>query len=252
MNQKGKWKQNEISMMWSFALGWAILQVYLSHDATGYKIKAFPKSCLDHLKSGIQENGYYTVADQDGGTLTVYCDFQSEPGSAWTLIMSWSLQNKHLPAFKSDPLSENVPVNEKSPNWAIYRLSKNALSFIKHQSSHWRATCSFNRVKFDYRDYVRGNLKDFDVITYLDEGQCKKIEYINIRGHVGYQTTVPFFQTKNLMLHTDSSYKTCGYGGAPGAVSSEDNFGYYYTINPKFRCTADPNATTQYWFGGYL
>ena len=239
--------------MWSFALFWTILQLYVSHDATGYQIKPIPKSCLDHFRSGSQTNGYYTVAAQDGATLTVYCDFESEPGSAWTLIMSWSLQNKNLPAFKSEPLTGNVPVNEKSPNWNIYRLSKNAMGFFKAQSSHWRATCSFNKVKFDYRDYVRGNLKYFDVTTYLGEGQCKMIEYINIRGHVGYQTTVPFWQMKNLyMLHTDSSYTTCGYGGASGAVSSEDNFGYHVTINPKFRCTADPNATTQYWFGGYL
>ena len=229
-----------------------ILNVCLIHYSSGYQIKPIPKSCLDHLRSGSQTNGYYTVAVQDGGTLTVYCDFESEPGSAWTLIMSWSLQNKNLPAFKSEPLTGNVPVNEKSPNWNIYRLSKNAMGFFKAQSSHWRATCSFNKVKFDYRDYVRGNLKDFDIIIYLGSGQCKKIEYINIRGHVGYQTTVPFWQTTNLyMLHTDSTARSCQYG-TTNAAHSEDNFGYYNRINPKFRCTADPTATTQYWFGGYL
>ena len=230
-----------------------ILSACLIHYSTGYKIKPIPKSCLDHLRSGSQTNGYYTVAAQDGGTLTVYCDFESEPGSAWTLIMSWSLQNKNLPAFKSEPLTGNVPVNEKSPNWNIYRLSKNAMGFFKAQSSHWRATCSFNKVKFDYRDYVRGNLKDFDVTTYLGRGQCKKIEYINIRGHVGYQTTVPFWQSgRNNILHIDSESKLCHFDGRPGAVHSEDNFGLYLFINPKFRCTANPNATTQYWFGGYL
>lgn len=34
------------------------------------------------------------------------------------------------------------------------------------------------------------------------------------------------------------------------SISSEDNFGYYNVMNPKFR--AEPQAPTQWWFGGYL
>ena len=239
--------------MWSFAISLVIFQLYVIHCTTAHQFKAFPKSCLDHLKSGAEKNGYYTVTAQDGGTLTVYCDFQSEPGSAWTLVTSWSQGYKNLPPFKTASLTENAPVNEKSPNWVAYRLSKNTMAAIKSHSSHWRATCYMNQYTFSYRDYVRGKINDFDIMTYLGGGQCKKVEYINIRGHVGYQTTVPFWQMKDVsILHIDSSYKTCTFGGTPDAAQSEDNFGYYLDTNTNFACTADPNATTQYWFGGYL
>ena len=225
----------------------------LALAANGQPFQAPNQSCLDHLKSGTTKNGYYSIIDQSGASLTVYCDFESEPGSAWTLVMSWSLQNKDLPAFKSTTLTENALVNEKTPNWNAYRQSKNVMSFLKSQSSHWRATCSFNKVKFDYRDYVRGSFKDFDITAFLGPNQCKKVEYIDVRGDIGYQTTVAFWQVKNLyLLHTDSSSRNCLYKGASGGVPSEDNFGYYGTTNKKFKCTSDPSATTQYWFGGYI
>ena len=225
----------------------------LALAANGQPFKAPNQSCLDHLKSGTTKNGYYSIIDQSGASLTVYCDFESEPGSAWTLVMSWSLENNYLPAFQTTTLTENALVNEKTPNWNAYRQSKNAMDLLKSQSSHWRATCSFNKVKFDYRDYVRGSFKEFDVSTFHGENQCKKVEYIDIRGHIGYQTTVAFWQVKNkYILVTDSSVRSCLYKGASGGVPSEDNFGYYGTTNKKFKCTSDPSATTQYWFGGYI
>jgi len=184
--------------MWSFivALSWMVLHVLLVSCTEGQRIDSPSKSCLDHLKSGATKNGYYSIIDQSGSSLTVYCDFESEPGSAWTLVISWSLENNNLPAFRSTSLTDDAPVNEKTPNWIVYRQSKKAMDLIKSQSSHWRATCSFNKVKIDYRDYVRGKVADFDITTYLGNGQCKTIEYVNIRGHVGYRTTVGFFSEK--------------------------------------------------------
>ena len=212
-----------------------------------------PKSCLDYLKDGVKANGYYSVAGINGKTVTVYCDFSSEPGSAWTLVISWAFENKMLPAFRIHPLTENVPVNERTPNWVFYRLSKAHMAFLKGQSTHWRATCSFDKFSVDYKDYMRGSVKDFDITAYLGRQKCQRIEFINIRGNVGYNTTVPFWQAKNTyILCTDTSIRACQFDGRSTAVPSEDNFGYYGITNPNFRCTSGPTATTQYWFGGYL
>ncbi len=127
------------------------------------------------------------------------------------------------------------------------------MAILKSRSTHWRATCSFAQFKVDYKDYVRGTFKDSDITSFLGSGQCRKIEFINIRGYAGYRMTVAFWQNKGAhMLHIDSSAGTCQYGGSAGAVHSEDNFGLYANINKKFRCTSGPTATTQYWFGGYL
>ena len=238
--------------MWMITLSCVTLQIYLIYCTDGYEARVIPRSCLDHLRSGSQTNGYYSIAVQNGATITVYCDFTSEPGSAWTLVMSWSFENKNLAAFKTESLTDNVPVNEKTPNWIAYRLSRDVMTSVKSQSTHWRATCSFEKVTFDYRDYMRGNFIDFDVTTYLGSGHCKKVEFINIRGIAGYQLTVHFWQVKNtLILHTDSSHTGCQFNAAAGAALYEDNFGYYDFTNRKFRCTSDQSATTQYWFGGY-
>ena len=220
---------------------WITFQLILAEFANGQQLQAPNKSCLDHLRSGSKMNGYYSIIDQNGNSITVYCDFESEPGSAWTLVMSWSLQNNNLPAFKSRTLTENALVNEKTPNWNAYRQSKNAMDLLKSQSSHWRATCSFNKVKFDYRDYVRGSFKDFDVTTFFHYGLCKKVEYVDVRGHIGYNTTAPFWPLKiSNMLHINSESNFCLYtGAASGAVPSEDNFGLYLYTNNNFRCTTD-------------
>ena len=235
------------------ALSCVAFQIVLVYLANGYGNKVSRRSCLDHLRSGANVNGIYLVVGQNDVIFIVYCDFVSEPNSAWTLVMSWSLQNGNRSPFKSSPLAEDSPVQETRPNWAAYRLSKESMVYIKSKSSHWRSTCNFEKDGIDYRDYVRGNFTEFDVISFHGDGQCKKVEQIGIRGHAASQTTVGFWQSENTayLLHTDSSYKGCKFDATEGAVPGENNFGYYATINNLFRCTADQVATTQYWFGGF-
>jgi len=228
-----------------------LIHIHLTNAQTCESAQHYPNSCLDIRRSGVNSNGYYQIAGINGETWTVYCDFTSEPGSAWTLVMSWSFANND--AFKKPGFTENSPVNEQTPNWAVYRMSKEQMNFLKTKSTHWRATCSFEQIDFDYRDYMRGQFIEFDFTTFTGSSTCKKVEYINIRGHVGHQTTVAFWQSTSF-LHTDSHYgqKYCSFNANSGSKPSEDNFGHYGTHNPAFRCTASPSATTQYWFGSYL
>lgn len=124
---------------------------------------------------------------------------------------------------------------------------------LRGHSSHWRATCSYPTHGVDYTDYARGTFKDFDIVDFIGAGQCKKVELINIRGHLGIHQTTKFWQIANsCTLHVDSSHTGCQFVPKSGSATQEDNFGYYVVINPKFRCTAGPQATTQWWFGGYL
>lgn len=216
----------------------------------GYKY--FPNSCVDILKSGTKMNGFYQIAGVNGETWTVYCDFTTEPGSAWTLVMSWSFANAKTPAFLSRSFTQNAPVNEMTPNWTVYRMSTEQMSFLRTKSTHWRATCSFDQIEIDYRDYMRGNFEDVDITTLSSGGNCYNVEYINIRGNSG-QGTVGLYQGNGNILHVISSWKGhCAFDGTAGSKSIEDNFGYYTSTNPAFRCTASPSATTQYWFGSYL
>ena len=214
-----------------------------------------PTSCLDYLLRGASKCGIYKLYNsKSGSSFPAYCDLKSEPGTAWTLVMSWSVAYRKLPPFFSFPFKYNSPVNENAQNWNVYRLSLARMRSLQAHSTHWRATCSYPTYGIDFRDYFRRNFKDFNIVDFLGDRQCKKVEYINIRGHVGTHLTVPFWQKLNsYTLHTDSTYTHCQFKTMKtGAVSGEDNFGHYRFINSKFRCTQGNQSTTQWWFGAHM
>ena len=67
-------------------------------------------------------------------------------------------------------------------------------------------------------------------------------------------TTATWYKKGILPFHIDSSCTSCGcdFDGIKTdvAIPSEDNFGYYFNTNPRFRCTSNPADTTQLWIGG--
>ena len=182
--------------------------------------------------------------DIHGNTLTVYCDMNSEAGAAWTLVESFALKNAKMPQLKAHGLTTNAPVNEKSPNWNLYRMTLDKMNHVKSQSTHWRATCSFPTHGVDYTDYVRAKFADFDIVTYVGTGLCKKVEYVNIRGHRCAHCTSIWWQHHTIAAHTSTT-------GCNLRSTGEDSFGFYGSINSKFRCTSGPTSTTNWWFGGY-
>ncbi|CAB3976579.1 Hypothetical predicted protein [Paramuricea clavata] len=128
------------------------------------------------------------------------------------------------------------------------------MSRLRAQSTHWEVTCSFQTNSVDiYRDYARASFKEFDVLDFVGVKVCKKMEYINIRGQQCTQCTVGWFAKLNQWaLHIDGpASTTCQFKPGKDAVFTEDSFGHYWATNKKFRCTTSPDATTNYWFGGY-
>ena len=207
------------------------------------------RSCVEHMEHGASQCGYYVIHNKQE-SYVVFCDINTEIGFAYTLIESFALKRNAF--FASKSLAVNWPINENSPNWNMYRLSHSRMSLLRDRSTYWRATCNFPFVGIDYQDYVRARITDVDPIKETLSATCKKVEYINLRGDLGLQTTVAFWNQNEYHMHTDSSLKLCAFGPNAGAVSSEDNWGYYGTINPKFRCTATADSTTQYWLGDYI
>lgn len=215
------------------------------------------KSCLDYLHHGQSKSGFYLLWDK-GKRYLAYCDFASEPGSAWTLVMSWSLRHKHLPHFRSKAFMQDAPLNHKTPNWEMYRQTLARMKSIRSRSTHWRATCWFEDfhqgTHFSYEDYLRGKFSDFDIMSWAGSSSCQPVDYVNIRGHSAYGgQTAQFWQAKDqYTLHIDSSQTKCDFKPNGGAVGGEDNFGFYGTVGTRFRCTYYNYRTTQWWFGGYL
>ncbi|XP_028416174.1 uncharacterized protein LOC114539797 [Dendronephthya gigantea] len=230
-----------------------VCQVNLTSGSSPVIVTA--QSCLDYFKRGYKTNGYYHIINHgvNGLVHTVYCDFTSEPGFAWTLVESFALKHKLLRAFRKSPLKTNDPVNPNTPNWNLFRMSYKQMSHLRSQSTHWRVTCNFQAKPIDiYRDYARATFKEFDALDFVGGVPCKKMEYINIRGHHCTECNARWLAKVNQWsLHSDSTSLGCDFQPKTGAVLSEDNFGYYVNVNKKFRCSSSPRATTNYWFGGY-
>ena len=147
----------------------------------------------------------------------------------------------------------NLATSELNPNWNAFRLSLSHMKQLRSRSSHWRITCSFQNDGLVLQDYVRAKVVDFDPIDFQGKGICKKVEYINVRGHNCSDCNTAWWQGDDVPLSHDSSKARCGFYPSSGAVESEDDFGLYQYTNPTFRCTlSDRESTTNYWFGSYL
>jgi hypothetical protein len=78
------------------------------------------------------------------------------------------------------------------------------------------------------------------------------MEYINIRGHQCAECTAPWYAYKNTKAVHVLVATGCKLSLSEGSVRNGNSFGFYEKTNNKFRCTSSPNATTNFWFGGYF
>ena len=143
----------------------------------------------------------------------------------------------------------NNPVNENSPNWFLYRLTKDRMRSLSDVSTHWRATCSYDKYGINnYKDYVRGKTADLNIFAHLN-GKCIQTELVNVCGHTGIHQTAWYYPSSSYLPHFESTTGGCQF--SVSGLSSGDNFGFYGTKNPMFTCSRNAAATTQWRFGGY-
>ena len=103
-----------------------------------------PRSCKEARQLiSKPASGYFYIQDNSCDKFKVYCDFTSEPGWAWTLVMSESLQNVGKP-FTRRGLFTNEPMSPEVPNWEAYRLQLDRMKGLRSESTHWRITCSLD------------------------------------------------------------------------------------------------------------
>ena len=206
--------------------------------------------CVDHYKHGSRKSGNYTILDWKGRNRTVYCDMESEPGSAWVLVISFSRENKDMSAFLSTPLHTRDPINQFDQNWSFFRLGTGMITQFKNESTHWRITCSFPQYGVNTsKDYVRAAFTDFDLMSDFWE-ECKKVSHISVMGQSCSECTAQWSQRNNATPHIAAVQDDlCDI---KSDKSGYNYFGSYSIYNPKFRCTESPTSTTNYWFGSYV
>lgn len=220
---------------------------------TGQHCENLIRSCRGY-GNGKRIAGSYAVLDANNNPFEVFCDFEGSSNMTWTLIQSYSLENKNI--FQS--LSKDSPQNQNSgPSWLDYRLSKSQMQFIQGDSSKWRVTCAYAPNNVSYTDYVSGLNAKMDILTFDKSNVCVELEYINIRGQYCTSCTAAMWQGEYFIVHFDSyraSTSNCDFKPTASEPcdtgNGEDNFGFYSCINPKHRCSSSAQATTQTWFGG--
>ena len=222
----------------------------------GNRCEILARTCASYANFPDRPNGYAvkTIYARDDTPYKVFCFFT--PTEIRTLVMSYSISN--APTMRSHSLKDNVPFNEDSPNWALYRLSKTRMNDIKTPSSQWYYTCNFDSESWQSRDslqvsFDKNNILNYDISTAGNE--CRRVTYVNIKGHecndclVGMtQTTEEIFRIDNDQVHCGGelsgvSVKSCSTSGITASY-----FGYYKCYEMNFRCTATSSSTTQLWF----
>jgi hypothetical protein len=176
---------------------------------------------------------------------------ESEPGSVWTLVMSFTRENKDLKSFKKRAMYQSGAKNKEAPNWSAYRMSSSSLAALKEMTTHWRITCSFPQYGVDTEtDYVRAVFADIDLLSEFS-GECKNVSSISVMGQSCSECTAQWTQIDKFPPHIAAMQNDSACD-----IKSDNTgfyyFGAYYTYNPNFRCTESPKSTTNYWFGSYV
>lgn len=216
-------------------------------------------SCRGYA-NGSRTSGVYHIFDSDNVIYKVFCDFEKDSNLSWTLVQSYSIENKKM---FNKPFFSDLSKNAENPleNWYSYRIPKVRMESIQTDSTKWRVTCEFDKDKTAIKtDLMQGSKKDVDIMTYDVFGECKRFEYINVRGYNCSNCTAALYQRQTYPLHSDArgsiklhcdlkvaNYTVCPFGQG---TSGEDNFGLYQCQNKQHRCSATSKSTTQTWLGG--
>ena len=223
-------------------------------------IPSKPTACATiRNQHGISQNGYYTLFDSSNKPYHAFCDFQSDPGYAWTLIESLSLTYAQSASFRKS-FQYNVPSNECTPNWSKYRLSITKMKSIQNtaSSTHFRATCNFNgdseKGLQNRRDYVRVSFCAYPYFLIARSSwTCAVVDYINIHGTSCSKCSIPLYSyssSYHLYIDLSQAKVNCGRFNVSSAINGEDVFGSYGTVNNQFSCGRSSSSTTNWWIGG--
>ena len=219
------------------------------------------KSCRGYLHRMRSDtlSGNYTIIDENNKSFLVFCDFtwnnSDSTRVAWTLIQSYELRNKEN---VSKPFFQDTPQNSETPNWHSYRLSRTRMHSIQKDSTKWRMTCQYGTEGLNRTDYVEGLKRNVDILVF-NGSECKRVEFINVRGYGCEACEALIRQKDTKAFHHDSlrSYERCMFKPnesitCKNSSRSEDNFGWYKCANERHRCSRDTGSTSQTWLGGEL
>jgi hypothetical protein len=81
----------------------------------------------------------------------------------WTLVMSYSFS--YQGNMDNLPFLKDNPINEDNPAFNYYRASHALMTYLKNESTFWRATCNHDTKPHD-DDYMQSYFTTLDIMTY--------------------------------------------------------------------------------------
>lgn len=233
-----------------------------------FRCRNSPRSCLDiaRTQNTPLPNQYYRIYYQStcnknfSDYFFVYCDFTSQPGYAWTLIESFSLnyENKLDKGFTEDHWA--YPYSPRN-NWMYYRMDRGLMLsiMIRDQSLSgrplWRATCNFNTLPRLFpplpRDIIYSSFSSLDLLNFK-YGRCLTLDYVDIRGNTKISMPYYVYASSRSHLHIESDpTRECG-NRIPNSNYNDYYFGDYTGYHAGFSCSKSGNSTTNWWIGGKI
>ena len=223
---------------------------------TGKNCEIKARSCRQY-GNGTRTPGLYHILNQADKPRKVFCDFEKDSNLTWTLVQTYSFKNRG--SFFQEPFFKDGSINQWNAvkDWFEHRHKRETMESIQNDSTKWRVTCDFDKNLTALRnDFMQGSKASVNILTFNEEGVCKKVEYVDIRGYSCSNCSVMLYQTDLYPFHMDTreSVESCdlkvedskwcqGQGG-------EDSFGYYHCRHEGHRCSATNTSTTNTWLGG--
>ena len=131
------------------------------------------------MLSGKHKNGVYQILNRTKNILYVYCDFSSEPGAAWTLVQSYSLEkgqsDRGLCRGRRVSWKQLVELPSVPSQYGINSLSLHSVASDLWISNNWHWLQGLLlRVTFQLWPLHPSTNSPLS---------CKLYEFINIRGN---------------------------------------------------------------------
>ena len=243
-------------------------------DAIQFQCRNSSYSCLDIARNQKTPltNQYYLIYDRSTcnhskpSYFVVYCDFTSQPGYAWTLIESFSRNNRRHSSIDRG-FAHSTSANSYNPrnNWSLYRMSRDHIFFVydRYRSLSprplWRATCNFLSLSRPFsslpRDVMYSSFDSFNILSIPNIGTCITLDYLNIRGYVSTSRSFYFYSggtNYHFYLYAYQTRRRCDYYNIPGSNTYDNYFGHYSTYHSEFSCSRSGSSTTNWWIGSKI
>ena len=223
------------------------------------------RSCKSY-DDGSHKSGKYKVAGDDNSVFEVYGHFDSN--ASWTLVQSSS---KDDGKFSAQSLFNNYPLNEDSPTWSAYRLSKTRMKSIEDNSAFLQFTCDYEK----FHDIKNSDYVQIPFVEIKKHNRIVDVLQFNYyimditvqkgRGKLGNDDLshchISLFQDEGwpllMFFPRESQSDDCNINNIRDLSCSKQYDEYYFfssyyhilCTEKLHRCVQSPYSTTQLWFG---